>query len=250
MVVLLAVTASLWLVRLREPGRVLERSPAQSAAYSAAQPATRSAEQLTTPAIEPTPASVSRPALEIEATLYRSRGGAREALPAGALVRPGDRLFVEIQESEPASVYVLNEDQEGRVYLLFPLPGLDLQNPLPAGDHRLPGTRHGALQDWQVTEGKGAETFLLVAAREPVPLLEQRLAKLPRAESGRDVSPAPFDPKGLLGQRGVGGMVPSIPGEPASAGTMLSAIARELTVANNDPGGLWIREISVHNLGR
>jgi len=197
-------------------------------------------------AAEPLP-----PALEVDATLYRSRGGAREPLPAGALVRPGDQIFLEIHGSQPAHVYLLNEDQAGRVYLLFPLPGLDLTNPLAAGKaQRLPGSRGGMLQDWRVTEGQGRESFLLVAARRPLDSLEERLADLPRAEPSHPVAAAPFDAVGMLGQRGVGGMAPAVPSEAGDSTLLLSAIARELSARQDDPGGLWIREFWVHNLGR
>jgi serine/threonine protein kinase len=189
-------------------------------------------------------------ALAVEATLYRSLGGAREALSAGSLVHPGDAIFLEIEGNTPLSLYVLNEDQEGRVYLLFPLPGLDLQNPLRGSTrHRIPGTRGGVAQDWQVTNGRGDENFLIVASRNPLEVMESAIRNLPRAEPGRPVEPTPIDPRAVLDRRGIGGMVAS--GAPAAAptGKTVSEIARRLA-ENAEPGGLWVREIAVYNLGR
>lgn len=190
-------------------------------------------------------------ALEVEATLFRSRGGAREALPAGALVRPGDALFLEVEGSSDLVAYVLNEDEAGQVYLLYPLPGLDSANPL-AGQtrHRLPGTRGGVPQDWQVTSGRGTESFLVVAARRPLPSLEEMTRGLVPARPNQPVVPAPLDPRALSGERGVGGMVPADPSVPGAAGSALSRVARQLAAEADEPGGLWIRELTVYNLGR
>lgn len=210
---------------------------------SSAQPA---AVNGTNPARETAPDA----ALSVEATLYRSLGGAREALSAGSLVHPGDAIFLEIEGNTSMNVYVLNEDEEGRVYLLFPLPGLDLQNPVAGSTrHRLPGRRQGIVQDWQVTNGRGDENFLIVASRKPLEAMENSIRSLPHAEPGRRVEPTPIDPKSMLGERGVGGMVTA--GAPTAGGTgrTVSEIARNLT-EHAEPGGLWLREIAVYNLGR
>ena len=66
-------------------------------------------------------------------------------LASGARVARGDRLSLQVTSSVPTYVYVVNEDDRGESYLLFPLPGLQAVNPLTAGTrHEIPGPRAGA----------------------------------------------------------------------------------------------------------
>ena len=70
------------------------------------------------------------------------RDGQKIWLRQGARVVPGDRLFLEFESSQPVFVYVVNQDEQGEGYLLFPIPGNSPTNPLPPGQsHRLPGRR-------------------------------------------------------------------------------------------------------------
>ena len=76
--------------------------------------------------------------------LSRTRAGA----PCGSRPAPGwregDRLSLQVISSVPTYVYVVNEDDRGESYLLFPLPGLRAMNPLTAGTrHEIPGTVNG-----------------------------------------------------------------------------------------------------------
>ncbi|MFQ5700498.1 MAG: DUF4384 domain-containing protein [Acidobacteriota bacterium] len=116
-------------------------------------------------------------------------------------------------------VYVLNEDDAGNKYVLYPLPGDDgAGNPLAAGPrHRIPARD----QNWQITSAGGREVFLVIASREPIGNVEESLAKLEPAEAGRAVAVARLDPNAAGQLRGVGGMVPVDPegeaGRPGSA---------------------------------
>jgi hypothetical protein len=188
---------------------------------------------------------------DIETTWYRSRQGERDAIPAGGQVRPGDGLCLEVRLPEARHLYVLNEDEEGRLYQLFPLDDLDLRNPLPAGEwHRLPGPRAGTPHDWEVTSGSGRELFLVVASREPLTGLDGLLAGLAPArvdhplEAGADrPAPPPWD-----GYRGVGGLRPrTATGEVGSA--QLAELARQLAIASPDPAAIWIRQRVLMNRG-
>ena len=88
------------------------------------------------------PAANVAGAYTIDAALYRERDGRERRLQTGLPVQPGDKLSLEIRVSTPAHVYVVNEDDHGESYLLFPLPGQKVTNPLPAGrPTRLPGDR-------------------------------------------------------------------------------------------------------------
>ena len=78
---------------------------------------------------------------QIEAAFYREQGGEAVRLQAGARVAPGDRMSLRVLSSIPTYLYIVNEDDRGESYLLFPLPGQALSNPLPAGTaSRDPGT--------------------------------------------------------------------------------------------------------------
>ena len=46
-------------------------------------------------------------------------------LSQGSRVRPGDKLFAVIDSSQPVFAYIINRDEAGQSFLLFPLPGFD-----------------------------------------------------------------------------------------------------------------------------
>ena len=62
----------------------------------------------------------------------RRTAAAREPLADGARVAPGDRLTFELTVTRAAWAYVLNEDEHGERWLLFPQP----RDRLPAGRRR------------------------------------------------------------------------------------------------------------------
>ena len=162
-------------------------------------------------------------------------------LEDGASISPGDRLYLEIEAKAPVHIYVANEDETGAVFTLFPVPGLDLENPLPPGLHRLPGTIDGAANDWQVTSAGGAETFLVVAAHEPVVELEQRLAGWTTASADRTVSWSPEDGSTL---RGVGGLTAS---SVIGDGARLSELQEQLSELEGHERPLWSRRFVLHS---
>ncbi|MEN8163159.1 MAG: protein kinase [Acidobacteriota bacterium] len=155
-------------------------------------------------------------------------------LEDGAVISPGDRLFLEIEARAPVHVYVANEDETGAIFTLFPVPGLDLGNPIPAGLHRLPGAIDGAVNDWQVTSAGGIETFLVMAAPGPVAELEQRLAAWTSASSDREVSYSQDSGPTL---RGVGSLTAALPA--ANEGARLAELQQELSDFASKDGALW-----------
>lgn len=188
--------------------------------------------------------------LDVQATLYKAGAGWREPLSVQGKVQVGDQLFLEIEAAEPVYVYILDEDALGNLFVLFPIPGVDLSNPLPTGGpHRLPGRVAGVSQDWQVTSAGGHETVLLVCSLLPVPALEKDLAVIPRAEANSEVAYAQLDPAALEGLRGIGGMTPSYPENKAPAGGRLDALARELAANPESGGTLWTRAFTLHCTG-
>jgi serine/threonine protein kinase len=186
----------------------------------------------------------------IEAAMFRFDNGGEVRLGPGSPVGPDDRLSMEVRASVPVHVYVVNEDDMGESWLLFPIPGQGLANPLPAGQrHRLPGTLGGEDMYWQVTSLGGREHFVVFASPEPLsPALTNLLEKLPRPTLGRPVIAHPLPEAVVPVLRGVGGLAarPPAAGGPRIADrsyTSLSGVEEELS-------GTLVRQITFENRGR
>lgn len=152
----------------------------------------------------PTAAVPVHSALAANAKLYRERDGKSEQLLPGAKVEPGDKLYLELTGDDAMNVYVFNQDEKGSVFVLFPLPGLDSANPLPPKQsNRLPGSRQGVPESWQVTSAGGSEELFVVASRTPLAALEQELAAVPKAHPG---APVELGQEAMHTLRGIGGM--------------------------------------------
>ena len=153
------------------------------------------------------PGVAEHAALAATAVLYREHEGKSERLMPGARVEPGDKLYLELVGDDAMNVYVFNQDEKGSVFVLFPLPGLDAANPLPPKQsNRLPGSRQGVPESWQVTSAGGSEELFVVASRTPLAALEQELAAVPRARPG---APVQLGQEVLHTLRGIGGTGPS-----------------------------------------
>lgn len=170
------------------------------------------------------------------AVLWAQRGGDAFAVSDGDTLRTGDRLSLRIELSEASHVYVFNEDDAGELFVLFPLPGAGLENPLPRGRHRLPSGE----QSWQVTSAGGREHFLVVGSAEPRPELE-------RFRIGRDI--ARLGRRVQTGQvealRGVGGLTPEAP--PSSPSSELKRLHDDLASNRSTAEGLWVKLLVVEN---
>lgn len=193
-----------------------------------------------------TSTSAAQGTFEVEAALYRVPSGAktRERLEPGARLAIGDRLTLELRASAPLHVYVVNEDDAGRSYALFPLPGLEPRNPLAAGEtHVLPGTRDGTSLSWKVDSAGGREHFLVLASRERLVEFEAELGAL--ARPGQTAVPLPDEAKGML--RGIGGLAESpTPGTTPSAGRLFE-MAQRLSAGSEIVRGVWMRQIELTN---
>jgi hypothetical protein len=184
------------------------------------------------------------PPLEITATLFRQRDGSKEALSPADTIAPGDQLSMEVQADEAVHLYIVNEDQDGAFFVLFPLPGLDASNPLTgAKTHRLPGRRNGTVQDWQVTTAGGTETFMVVASREPLEELEAELNRSPAASGGRKVG----DPVQTLLTRGVGGVVAATTVADEDTGGRVDRLYRQLAQQQESDHNVWVQRFVLAN---
>jgi serine/threonine protein kinase len=191
----------------------------------------------------PPPVITEHPALAANAVLYREHAGKSERLMPGARVEPGDKLYLELTGDDAMNVYVFNQDEKGLVYVLFPLPGLDAANPLPPKQsNRLPGSRQGVPESWQVTTAGGSEELFVVASRTPLAALEQELAAVPRARPG---APVQLGEGALHTLRGIGGTEPS-EFETAKAPRLSEVLAK----VSEDPArskDLWVWQTRLAN---
>jgi hypothetical protein len=116
--------------------------------------------------------------------LYLAQNGKTVPLRDGDVIHPGEKLILETKMDRELYVYVLNEDERHVQYVLFPLPGFETQNPLPAhAKLLLPGRSNGDQQGWEVSDRteSGVEDFLIAASTKPIPELEEALKKIPPA---------------------------------------------------------------------
>jgi hypothetical protein len=249
----LAVIATLALAAVilgPRPGARGGREVVGPAPTTAPAPAAAQAPGRVAMAAIPAPEAIAPRPPEVEATLQRARAGALEPLRRGDAIAPGDRLVLTLESREPVHAYVLDEDQHGEIYMLFPLQVGGARNPLAAGvRHRLPGRDAGVELDWQVTSAGGRETILVLAARTPLDAVEQARAALASASSGAAVRYAPLAPEVLSRLRGVARVAPAEPTPTAAAappGGRLAALARTLSDPAR-PQDVWIRLIELDN---
>jgi len=187
----------------------------------------------------------------VDASLLTRDGGRLTRLVSGDRVRAGQHLWLQIRMSRPAWVYVLDEDERGERYLLFPQPRFDVRNPLPADSALvLPGTVDGHEYAWSVTSAGGREHVLLIASPTPIQEIEADLARLPRAIPGRPIAYAPIGSSSVEHLRGIGGMVRSSPGATSPPPSLVFDRFRALAGRETEVHGVWIRQIVLENPGR
>jgi eukaryotic-like serine/threonine-protein kinase len=186
--------------------------------------------------------------IEYLAGFQSFRGGRNVRLRQGAAVAPGDKLSLEFEASRPAFVYVVNQDEQGEAYLLFPLPGYSPTNPVPSGQsHRLPGRRNGEDIYWQVSSAGGREHFYVFASAERPIAFENLLSALPAPEIGKPVASVPL-PRNALGVlRSVGGLATAEPAHQTAGFKPQFPPLPQLPEGRESVSGLWEREITFEN---
>jgi hypothetical protein len=94
---------------------------------------------------------------------------------------PESPIRLSLHVAAPTYVYVFSHSNEDGTLLLWPSDGLqtDVPQPLPAGQTVLPG-RHAAKDlAWTTRSGiRAGTTFVVIAAAQPVPELEQLRSQL------------------------------------------------------------------------
>ena len=187
------------------------------------------------------------PAYQIDTAWYRLQGGNKERLQSAARIAPGDNLFVEVKTSVPAYVYIVNEDDEGETFLLFPLPGQTVTNPLPARTTtRIPGSQAGQDIYWQVTTVGGREHFLIFVSPERLTTLEKTFATLPHPEVGKPVLNAKLSHEAVGVLRGVGGLTSTAKASGTGA-RLAEQYQTPLSETAETATGLWVRQLTLDN---
>ena len=99
----------------------------------------------------------SAPRFELSAEFQQVLDTERRRLVPGARIEPAMALAFELEASRDVYVYIVNEDEQGRSYALFPTSNT-LQNPLAGGvTHVLPGG-----PPWEVDSTGGQEHLFVI----------------------------------------------------------------------------------------
>lgn len=185
--------------------------------------------------------------LSAEVSLVRRMGGVDVPLPPGGRVKPGDDIGMFLRGSDSMYVYVLNEDETGKVFGLFPVPGLTPTNPLRGLEqHRLPGSLQKETFYWTVTSVGERERIIVIGARAPNAALDSTIATFPAAKRGAPIEFGNVDPSALENWRGMGGGVPVAPPEGESRRRLEAAI-EGITARGQESGDVWVRVIELKN---
>ncbi len=191
------------------------------------------------------PASV---AYDVSAGFLRHGRDGRVHLESGDRVAPGDRVSLEFRSTREVWVYVLDADERGENYLLFPQPMFDRGNPVP-GDSTvlLPGTRDGRENAWTVTSRGGREHLLVVATPEPLPELEAELRRLPAPVPGHPIQYARVESSTMDRLRGMAGLSEIETGGTPQRPALLFEHIRSLAGGEQAVRGTWVRQVVLEN---
>ena len=183
----------------------------------------------------------------VDAAIYREENKAEVRLASGSRVSVGDKLSLQLETSVPAYVYVVNEDESGEAYLLFPLPGQPVDVPLTAGRHRLPGMRKDQRLSWRITSAGVREHFVIFVTPERSTTFEKLFAALPAptvdAREGRRLPRSAIDEL-----RGIGGLAAE-KAPPDAAIRNVPAFTTPLPTGAETASGLWVRQVAFENPG-
>ncbi len=191
--------------------------------------------------------------LQVDASFYRvpaKEPSTQDRLLPGGRLEVGDQVFLEVRPSAEIHVYVLNEDAGGRVVVMFPLPSLDLKNPLEPGVlHRLPGPVQGVEKYWDMGGARGRESFLVIASRTRLTGFEESLGETRRADAGDgiEIERAEAEIRTIL--RGVEGLSDAASSGAAHEKRRLSSLTRGLVGQAAAGDGVWMWMIELENAG-
>jgi len=140
---------------------------------------------------------------------------------------------------------VVNEDDKGASFLLFPLPGQRAGNPIQPGQEV---TLPGAVR-WKITSAGGREHLVVFASPDRMEAFEQVFASLATPRENAPVIGASLEPRTIERLRSVGGLTAS-PAPQTTAAGLSQLFTAPLTNARETVHGLWIRQITLDNPAR
>jgi eukaryotic-like serine/threonine-protein kinase len=189
-----------------------------------------------------TPAAAVNPAYTVQARMFRTRNGVETPLKADTELLVGDKVSMSIVASKEVYVYVLNTDDAGKTFRLFPLPDHRPDNPLaPSKEHRLPGD---VGEDWAVDSPGGREHFVIMVNPVRVDAIEALVRSIPAATEGRGAAAMTTRDIGVL--RSVGGLAKDKTIAKASEPALLwFEEASGLTSNQETASGAWMRRLTV-----
>jgi hypothetical protein len=181
----------------------------------------------------------------IRAAFWRRTSNGDEPLTAGSRLSLKDTLALKVDASVPVFVYVLNQDEQGNAYLLYPLEdNLAGVRALPIGETRIPATNIS--EGWVVNSPGGHEHFLIAVSRERLTDFEQEVGNLPRPQTGAVMAAAMRLPEHAVSiLRGVGGLAPGVPHKAPPLSPFMAAVP--LGTVEESAEGAWLRRISFAN---
>ena len=194
-----------------------------------------------------TPAAAINPSYTVKARMFRTRNGVETELKAGTGLALGDRISLRVEASKEVYVYVLNTDDAGKTFRLFPLADHQPDNPLaPAKEHRLPGD---VGVDWAVSSAGGREHFVIMVNPVKVDAVEALVRSIPGAAEGRTAATISTRDIGVL--RSVGGLLKDKSAATASEPSLLwFEEASDLTGQRETASGAWMRRLTVPGVSR
>lgn len=183
----------------------------------------------------------------VEAVIHRATQEGSDRLPPGARIEPGDELFLEFRASRPVHVYIINQDDRGESFLLFPLPDLEMKNPLPPNvAHRLPGRLRGKEFHWVVSTAGGREHFVIIASPERLVEFEEEALALARPEVGPVIA-ARLAERAVTQLRAVGELAEAKPSPGSEPANRLFETAAHLASMVEGARGVWVRQFDLEN---
>jgi hypothetical protein len=181
---------------------------------------------------------------DIEAAFYRQNATGRERLASTSRLRLNDEIHLSVETSVATYLYVVNEDEKDRAFLLFPHPDVKLTNPVAANRQvRLPNEHN-----WRVDSVGGKEHFIVLASNEPLTAFEDAFKRLPAPRSTAGSRNERLPPEALKGLRSVGSLAPvTAPDKPISN---LHEVFTTPLVGRETARGFWARQLTLENSGR
>jgi hypothetical protein len=193
------------------------------------------------------PAAAPLDSYTVKASLIRDSNGVESNIASTTPLAASDHLALRVQASRDVYLYLMNADDAGETYRLFPLSGHTPTNPIGASTtHRLPGRD----LNWVVTSSGGREHFLVIVTPTLDPELEAKVRDIPEASENRPVRRARLGDDAIGVLRGVGGLSK----RPSTTAGVKSLPwfdgAEELTGAVETTSGAWMRRLTVPGSSR